>query len=99
MAAHRRNSRRREPFRTRAWIVVLLIFVGELLAYTWCRVQYVNVGYELSRVTQKHAALLALQNGLKVELARLKSPARIEKIAKDQLGLVRPSAEQVITLP
>ena len=99
MAARRRNSRRREPFRTRAWIVVLLVFVGELLAYTWCRVQYVNVGYELSRVTQKHAALLTLQNGLKVELARLKSPARIEKIARDQLGLVRPSAEQVVTLP
>jgi len=80
-------------------MVLLLIFVGELLIYTWCRVQYVNVGYELSRVTAKHAALVTLQNSLKVELARLKSPARIEKIARDKLGLVRPTADQVITLP
>ncbi len=99
MAAHRKNSRRKELFRTRAWILLLLAFVCELLIYTWCRVQYVNVGYELSRVAEKHAALVTLQNGLKVELARLKSPARIEKIARDKLGLVRPSANQVITLP
>jgi cell division protein FtsL len=99
MAVRRRNSRKKEPFRTRTWMVLLLVFVGELLAYTWCRVQYVNVGYELSRVTEKHAALTTLQNSLKVELARLKSPARIEKIARDKLGLVRPTPDQVITLP
>lgn len=80
-------------------MVLLIVFVGELLGYTWCRVQYVNVGYELSRVTEKHAALTTLQNSLKVELARLKSPARIEKIARDKLGLVWPTPDQVITLP
>ena len=79
--------------------MLLLVFVVELLAYTWCRVQYVNIGYELSRVTGKHAALVTLQNSLKVELARLKSPARIEKIAREKLGLVRPIPEQIITLP
>jgi len=99
MAARRRNSRKNEPLRTRTWMVLLLVFVAELLGYTWCRVQYVNVGYELSRGTEKHAALMTLQNSLKVELARLKSPARIEKIARDKLGLVRPTPDQVITLP
>ena len=82
-----------------AWIVMLIFFMAEMLFYTWCRVQYVNAGYELSRASKYNQQLLSLQNNLKVELARLKSPQRIEKIAKQRLGLVHPSREQVIVLP
>lgn len=99
MGKRKRKGKRRESFRTRAWILLLLLFVAGLLAYTWCRVQYVKVGYELSQVTERHDALVTVQNNLKVELARLKSPARIEKIAKDKLGLITPTPDQVITLP
>ena len=81
------------------WIVLLVAFMGELLFYTWCRVQYVNAGYALSRASKYHQQLLSLQNNLKVELARLKSPQRIEKIAKQRLGLVHPTREQFIVIP
>ena len=81
------------------WIVLLIFFMAELLFYTWCRVQYVNTGYELSRASNYHQQLINLQNNLKVGLARLKSPQRIEKIAKQRLGLIHPSREQVIVLP
>ena len=95
----KRSNTRVATFRTRTWMLLLLVFVTELLAYTWCRVQYVKVGYELSQATEQHGALVTLQNNLKVELARLKSPARIEKIAGDKLGLITPTPDQVITLP
>jgi cell division protein FtsL len=42
---------------------------------------------------------MTLQNNLKIELARLKSPQRITKIARDHLGLVVPKPEQTIVMP
>ena len=77
----------------------MMLFIGELLFYTWCRVQCTRTGYEISQATERHAALLALQNKLKIELARLKSPERLERIAKEQLGLGSPKAGQIVQLP
>ena len=81
------------------WILVLFIFVGELLLYTWCRMQCVRTGYEISAQTKKNRDLIALQKGLKVELARLKSPERIARIAQTQLGLIMPNAKHTIVIP
>ena len=39
------------------------------------------------------------QNNLKIELARLKSPDRIAKIAKQQLGLIMPTTDKTILMP
>ncbi len=40
-----------------------------------------------------------MQDNLKIELARLKSPQRIAKIAREQLGLVTPTPKQTIVIP
>jgi len=81
------------------WIILMCLFFAELLLYTWCRVQYVRIGYEISRTTDRYQSLITNQNNLKIELARLKSPQRIEKIAKQQIGLTTPTIEQVIIIP
>jgi len=81
------------------WMIIMVIFISELLFYAWCRVQYVRVGYEISGASHHHEELLTLQSSLRVELASLKSPDRIEKIAKKQLGLVTPAPEQMIIIP
>ncbi len=80
-------------------IIFMTIFLTELLFFTWCRVQTIGTGYEISRETQRHQDLINFQNNLKVELARLKSPERIAKIAKNQLGLITPTQEQMIIIP
>jgi cell division protein FtsL len=77
----------------------MVVFIAELFLYTWCRVNCIGVGYEISKETKKQQELVALQNNLKIELASLKSPERIAKIAKDQLGLIVPSRGQTITIP
>ena len=81
------------------YLILLLIFVAELLIYTWCRVQYVQVGYQITKETARQQQLLALRDRLKIEHARLKSPQRIAKIAREQLGLITPNPDQVIELP
>ena len=80
-------------------MALLTLFVLELLFYTWCRVQCVNIGYEINEQTRRHQQLLKLQGNLKIELALLKSPARIAEIARTRLGLKIPDAKQTIVLP
>ena len=84
---------------TGIWIAFMVIFVAELFLYTWCRVNCIGVGYEISKETQKQHELVAMQTNLKIELASLKSPERIAKIAKNQLGLVTPTQKQTIVIP
>lgn len=81
------------------WGFVMLFFIAELLGYTWCRVQCTRLGYEITRATETHQQRLRLQNNLKIELARLKSPARIASYARERLGLRMPNPEQTIVLP
>lgn len=81
------------------WIILMSIFISELFLYAWCRVQCVNIGYEITQAEQNQRDLVALQNKLKVELAHLKSPERIAEIAKEQLGLTTPEPKQIMVLP
>ena len=94
----KKNGQQRNPKVTIAWLVLMFAFIAELLFYTWCRVQYVRVKYEIQEQTTRIRKLSAMQDNLKIELARLKSPQRISKIAREQLGLVRPSPKQTIIL-
>ncbi len=93
------NKKKAGTNNTGIWIVVLFVFVLELLFYAWCRVQYVRVGYEMSKASGSHEKLVVLQNNLKIELELLKSPERIASIAKRQLNLAVPAPEQMIKMP
>jgi cell division protein FtsL len=95
----RKLSKKGDVKKTGIWIIFMAVFIGELLINTWCRVNYIDVGYEISKETKKQHELMALNNNLKIELASLKSPERIAKIAKDQLGLKVPTKNQTIIIP
>ncbi|MBT8341648.1 MAG: hypothetical protein HKP58_14930 [Desulfatitalea sp.] len=81
------------------WAALLCLFVGELLFYTWCRVQCVRTGYDISAETRRHKSYSALQSNLKIELARLKAPENISRIAQSQLALGMPEPNQIIVVP
>ena len=77
----------------------MVLFISELFVYTWCRIQCVKTGYETSKEMDNNLKLTTLQRNLKIEIARLKSPPRIAKIATKQLGLIMPKSGQVIIIP
>lgn len=97
----RRNRRLRPPRKTMTglWIVLMVLFFVEALFYAWCRVQCVNAGYGIDRENRRHQSLLKERNTLRIELARLKLPERIETIARTRLGLVMPDVQQKVMLP
>ena len=78
---------------TAAGLACMALFIMELFFYTWCRVHYTNVGYEISTARATSAGLNRKQRTLKIELERLKSPDRIAKIAEEYLGLTLPSPD------
>ena len=81
------------------YLAIMAVFIGELLFYTWCRVQCVQIRYDIADQINEQDSLDALQDNLKIELARLKSPKRIAKIARDRLGLIMPTSKQTMVLP
>lgn len=99
MTARKAKKNTPKPKAMLICIIFMTMFLAELLFYTWCRVQYIGAGYEISSATKYHQDLITLQNNLKIELASLKSPERIAKIAKNQLGLITPTREQMIIIP
>jgi cell division protein FtsL len=91
----RRKKKTRNPKVLAACLIFMGLFIIELLFYTWCRVQR----YEISELAANQERLVMMQDNLKIELARLKSPERITKIAKQQLGLILPTNKQLILVP
>ena len=93
------RPRRRNPRMIAVCLSLLCVFIAELLVYTWVRVQCVRVGYEISSLNKEQQRLSELQANLRVELARLKAPQRITKIAQEKLGLTLPAPRQIVVMP
>ena len=83
---------------TATLFALLALFIAELFFYTWCRVQYTRAGYEITKANETRRELLTMQNNLKIEMERLKSPDRIARIAEEHLGLAPPAPEQMVTI-
>jgi len=83
-------------------IAILLVSTGVLtifLFYTWCRVQCRQLGYQTVAMEKQHQENKTLHKSLKVEIVRLNSPERIERIGRERFGLTPPDPKQILVLP
>ena len=71
--------------------------VAAALFYTWTRVTAVRLGYALSRETATQRRLLTQQDALRLDVAALKSPNRLAKLASDR-GLAPPTPDRILPL-
>jgi len=76
--------------------IVLLLLVS--LFFVWSRVQVTSLDYEISKQESTLRDLSQETSNLRLEAASLRSPERIERVARKELNLRLPSAEQVITV-
>jgi cell division protein FtsL len=91
-----RGERRRRSFVVGLFALAL---IGVVLIHVWLRLQVVRVGYILSTISKLQGRLEQENRELKVELATLTSPERLEALARNRLGLMPPEKGQVIVLP
>jgi cell division protein FtsL len=78
--------------------LLLLLFIGGSLFYVWSRIQVIHLGYKISNALKEGKALTEANKRLRLEVATLKSNARIEKIAAEELRMVKPKPDQVIVI-
>lgn len=77
-------------------LVGALVFIGCSLFYVWSHNQIISLGYETSEAAREEQTLQQENNRLRLELASLKAPGRIERMAQRELGLAPPQKEQLI---
>lgn len=73
--------------------------VAMALLHVWLRLQVVHFGYVLSTTTKLQGQLEQENRELKVELATLTSPQRLEAMARSRLGMIGAERAQVVILP
>ncbi|HEY7163710.1 MAG TPA: cell division protein FtsL [Candidatus Binatia bacterium] len=91
-----RQQRRRESL-IAGCLGVCLVTIS--LVHVWVRLQVVRMGYVLSTGSKLQSQLEQEGRELKVELATLTSPERLEEMARKRLGLQQPEKGQVVVLP
>jgi len=78
--------------------LLLVFLIGGSLFYVWSRIQVIQMGYEISNALKVERTLTEENKKLRLEIATLKSYARIEKVAVEELRMTKPKPEQVIVI-
>lgn len=78
-------------------LLILLLIAGALFC-VWSRIQVIQLGYEISSALKEERTLVVANKRLRLEVATLKSYARIEKIATEELRMDKPKPDQVIVI-
>lgn len=82
--------------RRRAFFVLLAALLGIGLFNVWLSGQYIRTGYRVSAALEEKRTLQMQKDVQRTEILALKSPARIDTIARTELGMVDPRMEGVI---
>jgi cell division protein FtsL len=81
--------------------VILFILAGFIAVVTVASAQVslryrtIRAGYDIAERMEEVAALEQENRKLRLEQSFLRSPERIERLARDKLGLVRPDPERI----
>jgi cell division protein FtsL len=79
-------------------VLLAALFAAVGILHVTSRVFVVDMGYRLSKAQSEASTLTRENDRLKLELATLKAPARLEKLAREQLGMMMPPGSSVVAL-
>jgi len=74
------------------------VLMGVALVYVWSHLRMTDLEYKVAEEMNRKEQLQEEQRQLKVEVATLKAPNRIESIVREKLQMTYPQREQVIHL-
>jgi cell division protein FtsL len=85
----------------RDYLVVTVLgamFLLGLFVYAWQHYQWIQYGYRIQEAQKKKEHLAEISRQLRLERATLRTPQRIDAIARRELGMVIPAPGQLVTL-
>ncbi|MEA1936250.1 MAG: cell division protein FtsL [Thermodesulfobacteriota bacterium] len=93
-ARHDKKKRMEVKFST--VIIVSLVLMATALIYVWSHLHSTKLNYLIAEEISIRDNLLEKNKKLKLEYATLRSPQRIESIARNKLDMYYPERGQVV---
>jgi cell division protein FtsL len=78
--------------------LVTLVVCTAFLFHVYVRFEGVRLGYETSRARAARARLILERRELRLELASLKAPERVETEARERLGMEVPDHKRIVPI-
>ncbi len=77
-------------------MICMIVFTIVSVFHVWSRFKLVDLNLQISEMSRQLSEAVQEQKRLKLEAASLRSPTRIEAIAKNELGMALPTEQQII---
>lgn len=90
------DAQQKRDFLRTTGLAVLIVMMGLFAA--WQHFKIVQNGYEVQKLEQARIAEEALNRKLRLEVERLRSPQRIERIAMQDLHMVSPAQKDTLVI-
>lgn len=74
------------------------LLAAAMLLHAWVRTRVTEQGYRLSRLSAEYRELTREHAALQIRAAELKSPQRIEELARTRLSMGPPSTDRLVVL-
>ncbi len=79
-------------------MVVMVLLTLVAIFHVWSRVTVIDLNLQLSESSRILKEQQQEQNRLTLEVASMKNPARVEALAKGELGMALPTEQQVVVV-
>ena len=97
-SAIRRNIDRRGLANFAATALACALVAAAMLLHAWVRTRVTEQGYRLSRLSAEYRDLAREHETLQIQAAELRSPQRIEELARTRLNMGPPAIDKVVVL-
>jgi cell division protein FtsL len=91
--------RERDRRRTRELLALSLAALPPMVVLfgaIWANLETVRLGYQLASLTKQHEVLVVKNRQLQMQEAQASALSRVEKVARERLGLVPPTLDQLV---
>jgi len=92
----KREVDRQERHECMVLLVLAMAAFGFIMLFACQHFECVRYGYLIQQLKNEQAEKVERNHALKVDLASLSDPERIDTLARSELGLVPPKPEQII---
>jgi cell division protein FtsL len=93
-----RRMTRPWPLGWTAMLVVIFSFAIAAILHVRAKLVVVQLGYQISEAAGTNKRLLADFRKLQLEVATLRNPRRLRRLAKEKLGLAEPDPLQILRI-
>ncbi|NOX97800.1 MAG: hypothetical protein GXO98_07075 [Nitrospirae bacterium] len=92
----KRKRKKKKNFFIWKYLILTILFFSIILFYVWERVARLEAGYRIKEKVKQRDRLIEKNELFLSEAVSLKAPQRLERIAREELGLIVPTEGESI---